>query len=380
MERTKLVRLCVATKIWSSGTGWFATELAQGLANNGALVNFVAPALSPSSWEPSHRNITRLTPPRETTDHTAKFAARVSKLNRIVWTLYYLFIGSALSRIVIFSMPDHEVVSIPTFFMLRLLSKKVLLIVHDPLPHDFRHRGGQRFRKMLLKIQYHLASTLVVLSEAGKQEIIRTFGIPDGRIRVIPHGAFALAGGTPLPGSGAILAFGSVRRNKNVLQVIEAVKALRSRGHSVRLVLAGGADPSDEYCRACLEAASEDPDGVVNMLQFVADADLPDLVAKVDAFILAYSEFNSQSGVAVLAGLSGRPVITSFAGGIRELQAAGLVGVSIEEPICVATISKAIEEFYELPTSVWQAKAESGRARLAAELDWTAIAKRYLAL
>jgi glycosyltransferase involved in cell wall biosynthesis len=195
---------------------------------------------------------------------------------------------------VIFSMPDHEIISIPTFFFLRLLLKKVVLVVHDPLPHDFNYRGGKRFRIERLGIQYHLASTLVALSEAGQQELVHTFGISKQKIQVIPHGAFSFTDYTPLPGSGELLSFGSVRRNKNVLQVIEAIKTLRSRGDKVRLVLAGGADLSDEYCRACVDAASKDPDGIVNMLQFIAEPDIPALIERVDAFILAYSDFSSQ--------------------------------------------------------------------------------------
>jgi glycogen synthase len=377
---SKQYRLCVVTKVWSSGTGWFATELAEGLANNGALVNFVAPAFSPSSREPHHANITRLVPPREETDASTKIASVVSKFNRIAWTLYYVCVRSAFCRVFIFSMPDHEFISIPAFFLLRLFSKKVLLVVHDPLPHDFQYRRGKRLRSLLLRIQYHLASTLVVLSEAGKEKLASTFELHQQKIHVIPHGAFAFAKHTPLPGSGKLLTFGSVRRNKNVLQVIEAIKVLRARGSQVCLVLAGGADLSDEYCRACVDAVSEDPDGFVNMLHFIAESDIPKVIEEVDAFILAYSDFASQSGVAVLAGLSGRPVVTSFAGGIQELQAAGLVGISIDQPISAVTIGKAIQEFYDLPMNEWRAKAEDGRRRLTQELDWTAIAKRYLAL
>jgi len=85
----------------------------------------------------------------------------------------------------------------------------------------------------------------------------------------------------------------------------------------------------------------EDPSAFIDKIGFVEEADVPDLIAQTNAFILAYSDFDSQSGVAVLAGVNSRPVIATFAGGVRDLQALGLAGVEIKQPVTTATILRS---------------------------------------
>jgi glycosyltransferase involved in cell wall biosynthesis len=241
-------------------------------------------------------------------------------------------------------------------------------------------RRHQKAKAISLRLLYFSSSTMVVLSDAGKERLQEVFSIPERKLHVIPHGAFAFPNWSPIPGSNRLLAFGSVRRNKNVLEVIRAVKDVREHGLQVQLVLAGGADRSDPYCRLCLEEMRGDGSGFVDRIGFVADAEIPDLIATIDAFILAYDGFESQSGVAIMAGLNGRPVVTSFAGGIGELRRIGLAGIEIAAPISASSIASAIRQFYSVPIERWRSLADRGKGQMSDALDWTLIGERYLAL
>ncbi|HZC34972.1 MAG TPA: hypothetical protein VE242_05135, partial [Chthoniobacterales bacterium] len=82
----------------------------------------------------------------------------------------------------------------------------------------------------------------------------------------------------------------------------------------------------------------------------------------------------------VLAGVNGRPVIATLAGGIAELKPLGLAGVEIQQPVTASTIAHAISEFYGTPVDQWRAAAETGRSQLSSHLDWARIGRSYLRL
>ena len=373
-------RVCLVTKIWHSGTGWFAAALADGLADSGVSVVFIAPPLYPTFREPSNSNVIRIAVPRELTGSASRYRSMASKFRRIMSTS--LAIGRQLLRSekFLFSWPDHEIVSIPTFLALRLLGKKVILIVHDPIPHDFAHSNRKLIRRLLLRLLYRLASVLVVLSEAGRRRLMAEFRVSPRTIQFIPHGAFGFACQSQIPGERMLLAFGNIRQNKNLLMVIDAVKLVRASGLDVRLLVAGGYDRSSPYCLECVTAINRDPSAFINKTGAVDEAEIPELIKRTDAFILAYSDFDSQSGVAVLAGVNGRPVIASSVGGIGELKPLGLVGVEIQQPVTPSTIASAIQEFYTTPFDQWRVAAETGRSQLSYHLDWSRIARCYLRL
>jgi glycogen synthase len=373
-------RICLVTKIWHSGTGWFAAALADGLAESGVSVVFIAPPLEPAFREPTNPNVIRIAVPREFTGNPPKYRSMASKFRRITSTLLAIGRQLLLSEKFLFSWPDHEIASIPTFLALRLLGKKVIFIVHDPVPHDFARSKHKLIKRLLLRLLYRFASVLVVLGEAGRRRLMAEFQISPRKVHVIPHGAFGFACQSQIPGERMLLAFGSIRQNKNLLMVIDAVKLARASGLDVRLLVAGGYDRSNPYCLECVTAINRDPSAFINKTGFVDEAEIPELIKCTDAFLLAYSDFDSQSGVAVMAGVNGRPVIASFAGGIGELKPLGLAGVEIQQPVTPFTIASAIQEFYRTPFDRWRAAAETGRSQLSYHLDWARIARSYLHL
>ena len=228
---------------------------------------------------------------------------------------------------------------------------------------------------------YWLASTVVCLTPAVGDALARDFGVNKAKVQVIPHGPFVLNTMTQLPGQGRLLVFGSLRRNKSVLEVIKGVILARRRGADVSLILAGEPLKQEQgYWDECLAAIAEEPEAFDVRAGFLSDEALPGVIAEVDAFVLAYQDFNSQSGVGVLAAMAGRPVIGTRSGGLDELFVRGMAGQQVDMPVTPEGVADAIVAFRARPTAAWQEEAEAGVDKVAGGLSWNAIGQDYVRL
>ncbi|NNM71282.1 glycosyltransferase family 4 protein [Enterovirga aerilata] len=374
--------ICLVSKVWRSGTGWYAQLLAEAIAGAGATVAFVSPLASPEAREPSHPNVTRIVVPRELVVPAMRPARVMASLRRSLTSTLRTALLRGSTRVFIFTIPEPLPFTVPLLLFLRATGARIIFVVHDPEPHAWRFAGALRsVERIVHDLIYGLAQRLVVLAPAGARVLEQSFGIQPSRISVVPHGPFAVQGVGPVPGSGRFLCFGTIRRNKNVLEAIRGVKLARARGLDVRLLIAGEPHPLErEYWDECLSEIARDPDGFDVDLRFVRDEDLPGILSGIDAFILAYDNFESQSGVAVMAAVSGRPVIGSRSGGLADLFAAGMAGEEILGPVGPASIADAIDRFAALPAAEWQVRASAAAARVSTSIAWGGIGRTFVDL
>lgn len=370
------------TKAWRSGAAWVAQMLAQAIAEQGATIAFVAPLADPADRDPRHPSLTRITQPRELIGDHPKVKRIFASLARIGSSIVSILKLRFTTRNFIFTIPEPLIFTIPLFAVLRMTGARVIFIVHDAQPHAWALpsflRGVERGAH---RLSYRLSTMLVTLTPATKDALVRDFDVSESKVSVIPHGPFSLGETTPIPGSGRLLIFGSLRRNKSVLEVIKGVILARRAGADVTLVLAG--EPLKQepgYWDECTAAIAEDPAGFDVREGFLPDEALPGLIATVDCFVLAYQNFNSQSGVGVLAALAARPVIGTRSGGLDELFERGLAGQLVEDAVTPENISAAIIEFRRQDLNEWRQKATDGAIRIADTLRWDTIADEYIAL
>ena len=266
--------------------------------------------------------------------------------------------------------------------LLRLTGAKVVFVCHDPEPHSWSLAERWRWlERMGYRLIYTCASQIIVLSESGRAPLVRLFDVPPDKIVVSPHGAFDVPSAGPVPGSDTLLAFGTIRRNKQVALAMEAVVAARATGCPVRMVVAGAKDPNDPtYLDECEAIAARCPEGLTMETGFIADERVKDLLAACDALLMPYTDFNSQSGVAVMAGMAGRPVIAAPAGGIADLMASGLAAVEIPSPVNLEGVTQSILEFYATPRAEWSDRADRGRVLLSQALAWPEIGRQLAQL
>jgi glycogen synthase len=374
------------SRMWRAGTGLYAQGVAKGIA--GALAAAGRPASSllfiapTADEEDTLAGMCRRRPVREFVEEAPvpRRARALRSLRRIVAGQMALLASRLRTRNMIVTIPEPMVAWLPLLALLRLTGARVVFVCHDPLPHAWRLPPRWRvIEHGAIALQYRLAWRIVVLARSAGQTLTSHFGVSQKKISCIAHGAFPAQSAGPIPGRQRLLVFGTIRANKQVHLAIEAVAIARARGLAVDLTIAGGADPNDrEYVDLCQAKAIALGDAVRLEIGYIDEDRIPALMAECDALLLPYRDFASQSGVAVLAGIAGRPVICAPMGGIPDLIEAGLAAVNIAPPAGADEIADAIVSFFETPAATWTGRSETGRAKLTAALDWTGVGRRFL--
>jgi glycogen synthase len=377
------MRLCVYTKEWrSSGTGLIAQELAYALADMGCDVLFVAPLPEEEKYRARHAQLTHWPTMRAANGQRSRLVRAWTSVARFFNSAFGVVAACASRRTLIVNIPDPLVLSAPLMALAKLIGGRVIYVVHDPLPHAWRlPRRLRCFERAVYAAPIALADRLVVLTPPARDAVSAAFPVAGRKVRVIEHGVFARAAPTPASGKGELLLFGSLRANKGVREAIEGVVRARAAGAAVRLRIAGAPHGEDVgYWAACEALARQHPDTVTLEIGFVENDRLDQLMAQCDAFLMPYRNFNSQSGVAVLAASNGRPVIATAEGGIGALLREGMPGVEIAAPGDAAAVCAAVLSFAAQDIDARRVAAGAFRTQMMATRSWPAIARAYAAL
>ena len=380
---TRMTRpITVYTKAWlSGGAGLFAQELVTGMLDAGGQVIFIAPQAENDAFEVPRAGLARIRPRRELR-HGSRLHRIVASILRVGGSYLGLARARLRTRIFVVTIPDPFVFSLPMLVLLRLSGARIIYVVHDPLPHAWKL--PMRYRRIedgSFQAMYSLSRALVVLSAAGGAVLSGAYRLGSRPVCVIEHGVFVLGHPTPAPGNGVLLLFGTLRRNKGIREAIAGVVAARAEGAQVRLVIAGAPDPVEaDYWAQCEVLARAHPEAITLEIGYVEDSRLHDLIAVCDAFLLPYRDFNSQSGVAMLASSNARTVIASRAGGIGDLISDGMAAVPIEAPVDEAAVAAAVRAFAAVSAAEWNVRAMAYRAHTIEARAWPVIGKQYLDL
>jgi len=379
-EEITLLHLTFANR---SGAGRFVASLVQAQARHSPDVSLACPSDFEYIGETQAAGV-RVYPvvpviPRKlgvvrfiyyNTMRSLRAAVRVAGLCRRERILHANFLGAPAFGIV-------------TFGVLRLCRFKIILTVHDVLPHTWLlpqcfRRTEQRMHKWL----YRLADQIVVLHRGAAEEMHVVFRIPEGRIHVIPHGTFQLGQRpVPMPESAEITAllFGSIRRNKGIDLAIRAVQKLRKSGCPIRLRIVGVPfRKAQSYWNDCKAQIQAQPDGIDYQEAFIADEDIPRELRTCHFVLLPYCDFGSQSGVASLALSNGRAIVATQAGGLRDLLT-HKTGIVIRQKSANA-VADAIRIAVDLGQKGLAELGSSACEWFLQEYSWDSIALRHLKL
>ena len=214
---------------------------------------------------------------------------------------------------------------------------RIVFTVHDPLPHKFLF--PELFRGIELKTlrwAYQWSDVLIVHSEAGKRKLIETFQVPAEKVRVIVHGPYELKEKVKPCRERQrleVLFFGALRENKAPHLAIQAVQKLAAAGVTIRLTIAGQVVNRYEEAYWARHREQIDPqcEAIRVLEKFVPDAELPELFSNCHCFVLPYTNFSSDSGVAYMALANGKPIVATCAGGLGWLLENSCGGIAISE-------------------------------------------------
>lgn len=194
--------------------------------------------------------------------------------------------------------------------------RPLVLTAHDILPREPRPGQLAATRRLVRRFD-----AVVVHSRHGARRLEEELGVEEGRVHVIPHGAFdyltRVPGERPLPAElqsvegPVVLFFGLLRPYKGIDVLLEAFRGMTDAS---LWIVGRPRMPTGE-----IEEAARASGGRIRFVpRFITDVELAAYFRRADVVVLPYREID-QSGVIATALAFGKPIVASAVGGFREL-------------------------------------------------------------
>jgi glycosyltransferase involved in cell wall biosynthesis len=249
-----------------------------------------------------------------------------------------------------------------------------LFTLHHFLPESPTRREAADVRKRLESFD-----AVVMHSQAGRRRVEEEFGVREGLVEVIPHGAFDYLTRqpheAPLPEELAavegpvILAYGLVRPYKGTEVLLEAFREVE--GAELWIVGMPHVDPEP------LHRLAEQARGTVRFVErYVDESEIPALMQRADLLVLPYRTVE-QSGVLYTGLAFGKAMVLSAVGGFPEVAEHG--GARLVVPGDPAELAATLNELLADPAERERMAAASAHAA-ATHYSWDEIGRRTFEL
>jgi len=271
------------------------------------------------------------------------------------------------------------------------LTGRCVITVHDVIlfamqsAYDEGKRLRYRLVRMLERSTVRRASLILTDSEASRDDIVRFLQIDPARVRVATLGVDARF--APCPDSAIaalrtrlgltrpyLLYMGGIDVRKNVPRLLDAYSRVRAgRADPPELVLAGAIEREPRFGALREQARALGLESALRLVGYVADQDLPVLLAGAEAFV--YPSFYEGFGLPPLEAMAcGTPVVASRASSLPEVLGDGALLVPPEDTGALAAAIGRILDEPDLAADL----GRRGRAR-AAGFTWERTAQTTLA-
>jgi glycosyltransferase involved in cell wall biosynthesis len=269
--------------------------------------------------------------------------------------------------------------------LLQQLTMPVVTTLHTVL------REPDLEQRMVLREIAALSDRLIVMSAYSSRVLQDVFGVPAGKIDLIPHGIPDLPFVEPdiykeslsIAGRAVLLTFGLLSTNKGFENVIRALPRILSRHENVVYVIAGATHPhvkareGDRY-RNQLQALARElgvESQVMFLNRFVSPQEMASLVGSADIYITPYRfEAQAVSGTLAYALGAGKAIISTPYWHAAELLDQGR-GVLVPFESSAAIAARAIEllDNEEARQAMRRRAYNHGR-----HMVWSRVAQSYM--
>jgi len=266
--------------------------------------------------------------------------------------------------------------------VLGALSVPSIVVAHTVVRRPTAH---QRF---VLECVCDAADAVVVMTEHARRRLTERFDVDPARVSVIPHGATTPPADRPeraerrADAGLRLLTWGLLGPGKGIEWAIDALGLLQDVRPRPSYLIAGATHPkvrasAGEAYREMLVQRSWRRGAGSSVSFDDSYRDLPSLsrlINGADLVVLPYdSEDQVTSGVLVDAVASGRPVVaTAFPHAIELLGSGAGIVVPQQDASAIADVVRSVVDHPELLAGM---AAEC--RRLAPDLSWPAVARRY---
>ena len=257
----------------------------------------------------------------------------------------------------------------------RLRGIRIVLTVHDLLPHDTGYAHKDKFRRL-----YHSVDWIICHSDCIRDRLADEFFVKKGRISVIPHGPFFYDVEAKALPSGSrdnratgvcVLWQGIIHPYKGVDMLLEAWKAVEDLAGEHNLIVAGTGSPA-LLRRIHEQIHSLKLKHVVLKLEFISARELVQLYHEADIVVYPYRAITTSGGLATGLAL-GKAIIASDLPVFREVlvDRSNALFVNPQSPDELANRLIELIRNPELRESL----ARNVRGMNFGEQSWTLIAK-----
>lgn len=232
----------------------------------------------------------------------------------------------AVIRLVIFLLRHHFGILHLTWpprygaFFTYTLHRRMILTVHDPLPHSSEDtRLNRLHRKMAMRLIKHF----ILLNQCQRTAFIQHYGLREeqvfnSRLSIYTH----LQSTVPVlpPYQDYVLFIGSINTHKGVEYLCHAMQQVHTRNANAKLVVAGsGKMYFDATPYLSTNERSQEGTGFMELHNlYLSDAELAGFIRHAAFVVCPYIDA-TQSGVIMSAFALNTPVIATDVGGLPEM-------------------------------------------------------------
>ena len=267
------------------------------------------------------------------------------------------------------------------FYFLEFCRKrgsKIVLTVHDLLPHD----TGEAHKETFLEL-YRMVDRLICHSDHVRARLVAEFSVPDEKVSVIPHGPFfydlPVAGSEHMPpgfeekpGTVLVLWQGIIFPYKGVDLLLRAWQRVEAHGGDCRLAIAGtGTHELLEQIRE--QVKSLGLKRVQLQLRFISARELVALYRAADVVVYPYRAITTSGALATGLAL-GKAIVASDLPVFREILT-NRENALLVDPQNSTELAGALIELAQ-DTALRERLASSVREMDFGDESWRSIAKK----